>query len=340
MRVATVPKLVGLAARNWSNDNAARLGAALSYYTLFAIPPLFVILIYIASLCLDERTVKADLFQQVGGVVGKKAAEAIQSAMTVANSPTKGLIASCLAILTLVLSATGLFLELQGALNAIWGVREKPGQGVGAFLKNRFLSFTLVVSTGLLLILSLVVSTVIAGAGKYMSNLAPALDALWNLGNLAVSFAVLTVLFALIFKILPDVRITWRDVWVGAAMTALLFTLGKLGLGLYLGKNSSVSAYGAAGSVVLLLLWVYYSAQILFFGAELTRVYANHCGTRFVPKQHAEWAVPPAPAPVAAPQAQPIQSRGPKTKRAKMFSELQQEIAALDELVKRKRRAA
>src|SRR5205807_6725322 len=183
----------------------------------------------------------------------------------------------------------GLFMELQGDLNIIWGVQPKTGQGVWGFVKTRILSFAMVVGIGFLLMVSLVVSAAVSAVGKYFSSLVPGLGLISVILNIAFSFAVITVLFATIFKVLPDVRIAWRDVWVGAVITALLFTAGKFALGLYLGKNSSVSAYGAAGSLVLILLWVYYSAQILFFGAEVTEAYANRFGVRLAPKPHAEW---------------------------------------------------
>ena len=182
---------------------------------------------------------------------------------------------------------------MQSDLNTIWGVEAKPGHGIWDFIKNRLLSFAIVVGIGFLLLVSLVVSAALSAAAKYFSALVPGLDVLWMIVNLAVSFGVITLLFAMIFKVLPDVRIAWREVWIGAAGTALLFTAGKFLLGLYLGKNATVSAYGAAGSLVLILLWVYYSAQILFFGAEFTQVYACRFGTRMEPKSHAQWTVQP-----------------------------------------------
>src|SRR5437660_1472832 len=272
----------------WLKDNVPRLGAALSYYTIFALPPLFVIVIFIGSLLLDEQAVRSGLLEEVGGLIGKQGAQAIQSALGTGNPQTTGLMASIIAIGTLILTATGLFIELQGALNAIWGVEEKPGQGIWGFIKNRLLSFAMVVVIGFLLLVSLVISAVLAAAGKYFTALAPGLDVLWMVFNTVFSLLVIAALFAMIFKVLPDVKIAWRDVWIGAGTTALLFTAGKTLLGIYLGRNSTVTAYGAAGSLVLILLWVYYSAQILFFGAELTQVYANHFGTRLEPKGHAQ----------------------------------------------------
>jgi membrane protein len=288
------------AAAKWGKDNAARLGAALSYYTIFAIPPLFVIVIFIASLWVDQKAVHTELFGEVGGLIGQKGADAIESALNATNPHAKGLLASILAVGALILTASGLFIELQGALNAIWGVQAKPGQGIWGFIKNRLLSFSMLLVIGFLLLVSMVVSVGLAAAGKYFSGLAPGLGVISTIISLLVSFAVITVLFAMIFKILPDVRIAWRDVWVGAAITALLFTTGKFLLGLYLAKNSTVSAYGAAGSLVLILLWVYYSAQILFFGAEFTQVYANRFGVRLEPKRHAQWVLPPEKPPASA----------------------------------------
>ena len=281
--------VVKTAAKNWVDDRATRLGAAIAYYTVFAIPPLLLIVIFVASLVFDEKQVRGELFSQLGGIMGEQGAESIQSALNVVGKHEKGIIATVIAVATLVLTSTGLFLELQSALNSIWGVEQKPGLGVMGFIKNRLLSFSMVLGIGFLLMVSLVVSTALSALGKYMSGLVPGLDVLWMIINFLVSMGVITVLFAFIFKLLPDVRIAWSDVWVGAVVTALLFTVGKFALGLYLAKNSMVSAYGAAGSLVLVLLWVYYSAQILFFGAEITQAYANRCGTKLVPKAHAQW---------------------------------------------------
>jgi membrane protein len=273
----------------WKRVKAARLGAALSFYTILAIPPLFVIVIFIASLALDPNTVRSKLFAEVGGLVGEQGAQAIESAMASQYDTTKGLWASMVAICTLVVSATGLFIELQDALNTVWGVKEKPA-GIVGFIKNRLLSFAMVMGIGFLLLVSLIISTALSAFGKYLSGLTPGVQALWTVVNAFVSFGVVTVLFALIFKVLPDVKITWRDVWIGAVVTALLFTAGKFLMGLYLGRSSIVSAYGAAGSLILILLWVYYSAQILFFGAELTRANASRLGRQIKPARNAEWA--------------------------------------------------
>jgi membrane protein len=323
--------LIQSAASGWMADKSPRLGAALSYYTVFAIPPLFVIVLFIASPVFDPGDVQSQLFSQVGGLVGEKSAEAIQSAMAAQYQNNKGMVASIIAIAMLLVTSTGFFIELQGALNTIWGVEAKPGQGIVGFIRNRLLSFAMVVGIGFLLMVSLVVSAALAAFGKYMSNLAPGLGVVGEVANAGVSFAVITALFAMIFKVLPDVKIAWRDVWVGAVVTSLLFTLGKLLLGLYLGKSSVVTAYGAAGSIVLILLWVYYSAQILFFGAEVTQIYANRFGKHLEPKKNARWVSCPDVEPETNPKARrPLSDR-----KAELVEGLREEMDSLRDVVER-----
>jgi len=191
-------------------------------------------------------------------------------------------------VVTLFVGATGVFVQLQDALNSIWGVRRKPGRGLRNFLKDRLLSFALVVGIGFLLLVSLILSAGLSALGNFMVGLLPAQATFWQWINFGVSFGVITLLFAIIFKVLPDVKIAWRDVWIGALLTALLFNLGKYLLGLYLGWSSVTSAYGAAGSLVIVLLWVYYSAQILFFGAKFTQIYSSRYGSHFEPAPGAE----------------------------------------------------
>jgi membrane protein len=253
MNVKAAFGLIKETASEWTADKCPRLGAALSYYTIFAIPPLFVIVIFIASLFFEEKDVRGSLFGQVGGLIGEKGSSAIESALSASSAHKKGMLASALAVLTLLVTSTGLFIELQSALNSIWGVESKPGQGIKGFIKNRLLSFATILGIGFLLVVSLVVSAAISAVSKYFSTLVPGLDVLWMIVNFVISLGVITALFAMIFKILPDVKIAWRDVWIGAALTSLLFTVGKFLLGLYLGQNSSVSAYGTAGSIVLIL---------------------------------------------------------------------------------------
>ncbi len=292
MRVKTIGIMLKTAGKNWLDDRCTRLGAAISYYTVFAIPPLLIIVMYVLGLFLDAETVRSQLMTELNGLMGEKGAAAIEQALTNRGHQQTGFFASLVAIGTLVVTSTGLFMELQSSLNSVWGVEEKPGQGVWGFIKNRLLSFTMVLIIGFLLLVSLVISAVIAAASGYLNHLMPGLDSFWLVVNTLVSLGVVTVLFAMIFKVLPDVRIAWRDVWVGAVATAVLFTAGKSLLGLYLGRSAAVTTYGAAGSIVLVLLWVYYSSQILFFGAELTQAYANRCGARLEPKPHARWIEP------------------------------------------------
>ena len=332
MKLRAVGRLFKDAASQWSKHNAARLGAALSYYTIFAIPPLFVIVIFIASLYFDEGAVRKELFGQVGGLVGAQGAEAIQSALNATNRHAKGLMASALAVGALILTATGLFIELQNALNTIWEVEPKPGLGIWGFIKNRLLSFSVVVGIGFLLLVSLIVSAALSASAKYFSTLVPGLDVLWMIVNFAVSLGVITELFAMILRILPDVKLAWRDVWVGAAFTAALFTIGKFALGLYLGRNQTVSAYGAAGSIILILLWVYYSAQILFFGAALTQVYANRLGVCPEPKAHARCVAPkPGDKKPAAAHHPPALREGARLSPRKelLLAELRNEVESL-----------
>jgi membrane protein len=320
----------------WSDDKSPRLGAALSFYTVFAMPPLFMIVIFIASLVFDPESVRTHMFSEVGGLIGKKSAEAIQSAMAAQYDTNKGLVASAIAIGTLILTATGLFIELQDALNTIWRVEAKPGHGVMGFIRIRLMSFAMVVGIGFLLLVSLIVSAGLAAATKYISGLMPGVGVVSVIASDVISFAVITVLFAMIFKVLPDVRIAWRDVWIGGAVTSLLFTGGKFLLGWYLGRSTTISAYGAAGSVVLILLWVYYSAQILFFGAEITKVYAIRFGSRLRPAPYARWVTPPEPMPEVDAKAKahkPIPEAYPD-RQARLVSELKEEVESLRSIVR------
>jgi membrane protein len=331
MNLKSIFKLLKASLQSWSQDNAARLGAALSYYTIFALPPLFIIIIFIASLVLDENAVRSGLLEQVGGLIGKNGSKAIASALSASNPQATGLLASMVAVATLILTATGLFIELQSDLNTIWHVEQKPGQGIWGFIKIRLLSFAMVIGIGFLLLVSLVVSTALAALAKYFTNLAPGLKVLWEIVNILVSFGVIAILFAMILKILPDIKIPWSKVWLGAALTSLLFTIGKSALGMYLGKNSTVTAYGAAGSLVLILLWVYYSGQILFLGAEFTKVFATRFGVHPEPKAHAQWITPRPRIPVA-PAATPgklVPVHKPRDPKELLLAQIREEVEGL-----------
>jgi len=276
--------------RNWSADKAPRLGAALAYYTVFSIAPLVIIVIAIAGMWFGHEQAQKQIFDQISGLVGDKGAQAISGMLQAANKPHEGMIATVLAVITLLFGATGVFVQLQDALNTIWEVKPKPGRGLWTFICQRMLSLAMVFGIGFLLLVSLVISAGLAAAGRWLSGALPGGEALWQVLNFAISFAVIAALFTLMFKYLPDVKVAWRDVWLGGIITALLFTVGKYALGMYLGRSGVSSAYGAAGSLVILLLWVYYSAQILFFGAEFTRVYASHYGKKLEPDDNAMWA--------------------------------------------------
>jgi membrane protein len=304
-------RLLKEAASDWSHDRAPRLGAALAYYTVFSLVPFLVVTIAVIGLVFGQEAAQSAILNHIASLVGEQSAAAIKDMIQRADQPSSGLVATGLAIATLLLGASGVFGQLQDALNTVWGVEAKEGRGVWGFIKDRFLSFVAVLGTGFLLLVSLVLSSALAALGKWFSGLLPLPEAVLELLNFAVSFLIITGLFALIFKVLPDAKVAWRDVWVGAGLTAALFTIGKFALGLYLGKSNVASGYGAAGSLVLVLLWVYYSAQILLYGAEFTQVYANRLGERIVPTPDAK-VTDPHKATAAAPAEAQGRSRQPE----------------------------
>lgn len=291
-RPRTLWHLIKEAAADWSHDRAPRLGAALAYYTVFSLVPFLVVVIALIGLVFGQEAAQSAILSHIATLVGDQSAAAIKDMIQRADQPSTGLVATGLAVVTLLFGASGVFGQLQDALNTVWGVEPKEGRGVWGFIQDRFLSFVAVLGTGFLLLVSLILSSALAAFGKWFSGLLPFPEALLHLFNFGLSFVVVTGLFALIFKVLPDAKVAWRDVWVGALLTAALFTIGKYALGLYLGKSNVASAYGAAGSLVLILLWVYYSAQILLYGAEFTQVYANRLGERIVPAPNAQVADP------------------------------------------------
>jgi membrane protein len=273
----------------WQKDKASRLAAALSYYTIFSIAPLLIIVIAVAGAAFGEAAATNAIFNQLQGLIGAEGAKVIQNAIDNANRPRAGTIASLISIVVLLFGATGLFTELQDALNTIWEVQPKPGKAMKNMVRQRFLSFAMILAIGFLLLVSLVISAVLQGIINYFSHLLPGVDFIWQFINFFLGFAITTVLFGLIFKVLPDAKITWKDVLIGAVITSLLFSLGRYALGHYLGNATFGSTYGAAGSIVVILVWVNYAAQILFFGAEFTQVYSRRYGSRIVP---ANYAVP------------------------------------------------
>ena len=272
----------------WMEDNALRLSAALAYYSIFSIAPLLVISISIAGLVLGEDAVRGQLTEQLQGTIGRQAAEAVQTMVQSASKRSDGWLGASVGFATLMLGASGVFGQLKDALNTIWGVKARGGAGVGGFLRARLLNFGMVLVIGFLLLTSLLLTTAFAALSGYFEKLVGVPVFFGVLVGLGVSISLDTVLFAFIFKVLPDAQIEWRHVWTGAAVTALLFELGKFGLGIYLGRESTASSFGAAGSVVLLLLWVYYASAILMFGAEFTRACARATGYEIKPVAGAE----------------------------------------------------
>jgi membrane protein len=272
----------------WWNDNVPRLGASLAYYTLFALSPVLLVATGIAGLVFGPEAVRGEIVGQIQGLVGRHGAEAVQAMLENAARPSSSIPATVVGLVTLFLGATGAFLELQTALDAIWRVKPRPDAGVLGFLRQRLISFGLVVGVGFLLLVSLLVSAGLAALSRYLGQLLPALTAFWEAANVLVSLFVITLLFAMVYKILPDVRLRWRDVWIGALVTAGFFSVGKQLIGLYLGTSSVGSSYGAAGSVVVLLVWVYYSAQVVLLGAEFTRFYVERFRGQPPPVKYAE----------------------------------------------------
>lgn len=278
MNFADIKYLATQTVKEWSEDKAARLAASLSYYTVFSIPPLLILFLVVAGQLYDQTAVRTQLIDQISGLVGPTGAEAIGMILDNASSPEGTIIATLVSFATLLFGASGVFGQLQDALNTIWNV-EIVESGLLLTIQKRFFSFTMVLGVAFLLMVSLVVSSWLAALNTFVSDVIPTLVILAQIVNFMVSLVVISVLFALIFKVVPDIKIAWGDVWIGAIVTALLFTIGKWGIGLYLGNSAPSSTYGAAGSLIVILLWVYYSAQILFFGAEFTQVYANKFGS-------------------------------------------------------------
>jgi membrane protein len=273
----------------WLEDKAPQLGAALAYYTVFSLAPLILILLAIVGLIFrnDPGGAWNKITEQMSYFLDKSAVEVVQNIAQKAAQPNKSLLATIIGILLALFGASGVFGQLQDALNTIWGVKAKPGGGIWGFLRSRFLSFAMVGGICFLLLVSLTLESVLKGFSHYIQGVLPggvviAMAVYWTF-----DLAVVILLFAIIFKFLPDAKIQWRDVWIGAGMTAIFFAIGKWALGLYLGSGSAASAYGAASSLITLLLWIYYSSQILLFGAEFTQVYACRAGRGIAPDEHA-----------------------------------------------------
>ncbi|WP_240788756.1 YihY/virulence factor BrkB family protein [Ramlibacter henchirensis] len=266
--------------KNWSNDYAPSMGAAISYYTVFSLAPLLVIVIAIAGGVFGREAVQGMISDQLSGLMGAGGAEMVEGLIASASDTDRGLVAGLISFFVLLVGATTVFAELQSALDRIWKVPEsKKPSGIFGLLRARLLSFGLILGVAFLLMVSLVVSAMLAAFGQWAGGLMPGWETLLHLLNIAVSIAILTVLFAMIFKLMPSTPVGWRDVWVGAFVTAILFEVGKFLIGLYIGKSGMTESFEAAGALVLLLAWVYYAAQIFLLGAEFTKAYADAHGS-------------------------------------------------------------
>jgi membrane protein len=278
VKFQTVKKLLKDTFDLWLDVNATRLGAALSYYSVFSLGPILIIAIAVAAFFFGEEAARGEIFTQLRGIIGDAGAASVQLLVKASTKPISGGIAAVSSLVTLFIGATGVVVQLKDALNTIWGVRAKPGRTMKVFFKNYVMSIASLLGLGFILVVSLMASAILQFVGGYIGALLPFSEQVLALINTIFSFTIISLLFALIFKILPDVEIRWKDVVPAAIFTGVMFTIGKSLVGLYLGSQSLDSSYGAAASVVVILLWVYYLAQVLFFGACFSKIYALHQG--------------------------------------------------------------
>ena len=260
---------------NWSRHDAGTQSAALAFYTLFSLAPVLIVVIAVAGAVFGEEAVRGQIVRQLDGLIGRSSAAAIEKILQRVSESRSGGLAGVLGIATLLFGATAVFVQLQVALNKVWDVTPKPGPLLGSLLRKRLTSFALIGAIGFLLLVSLALSAALMGLREYMGARFEIPGAVLEGINVVLSFLVFTLLFALIYRILPDAEIAWRDVWLGSVFTSLLFSIGKTLIGLYLGRTAVASPYGAAGAIVVILLWVYYASHILLLGAEFTRVYSK-----------------------------------------------------------------
>ncbi|AYN03225.1 YihY/virulence factor BrkB family protein [Flavobacterium sp. 140616W15] len=271
----------------FNDDNAIKLSAALAYYTIFALPPLLIIIITICGVFFGEDAVAGELYGQINGLVGDSAAIQIQETIKNVQLSGSNVFATVFGVGMLLIGASGVFAEIQSSINFIWGLRAKPNKGLKKFIQNRLMSFSMIVSVGFLMLVSLFVSTILDLMSARLKLYFPESTVyLFNAINLIIILISITLLFAIIFKALPDGIIKWKDAFIGASCTAVLFMIGKFAIGFYLGSSTTASVYGAAGSVIIILVWVYYSAIILYFGAEFTKVYAKSYGGNIYPNEY------------------------------------------------------
>jgi membrane protein len=266
----------------WLDDDPFQSAAALSYYTLFSLAPLLIISIAVAGFVFGHEAAHNQIVMTLQGLVGRESAEAVQAMIqSASNRPESGMLSSLIGGIVLLFGAGGVVGQLQTSLNAVWGVKAQSDSGVREFIRKRFISFAMVLAVGFLLLVSLTISALISGVAQFMGGLIGEAALIAHVLDVLLSFGFITLLFATIYKLLPDVEIQWNDVLTGAAMTSILFTIGKSLIGLYLGSSAITSIYGAAGSIITVLLWVYYSALIFLLGAEFTQVYAGMYGSGF-----------------------------------------------------------
>lgn len=269
------------------DDNAIKLSASLSYYTVFSLPPLLIIIISLCGIFFGDEAVKGELFGQINGLVGNDAALQIQDTLKNVKLSDRNIFATTIGVIILIIGASGVFAEIQDSINYIWGIRAKPKRGFVKFIKNRLMSFSMIASVGFLLLVGLLVDSLMEILNNRLSSYFPKESLyLFYLFNLLLVFIIITILFTVIFKTLPDGKIVLRDCIIGASLTAFLFMIGKFAIGAYLGSSKIASIYGAAGSIILILVWVYYSAIILYFGAEFTKVFALTHGQKIIPNQY------------------------------------------------------
>jgi len=289
-KISSIFQFIGLLISAFFNDNVLKYSASLAYYTIFSLAPMLVIIISICSTLFGKEAVQGELYGQISALVGETAAFQIQESIKNIHLSNASPIATTVSVVVLLIGGTGIFGEIQDSLNKIWGLKVKAHKAWWKLIINRLLSFSLIISLGFVLMVSLLLSTLITVIGNHINQyIAGASGILIPIVNNLVTFGVITFLFAIIFKVLPDARIKWKDVLYGAVVTAVLFVLGKFAIGFYLGRTQIVSLYGAAGSVVIIMLWAYYSSMILYIGAVFTKLYTNHYGRRIEPNDYAVW---------------------------------------------------
>jgi membrane protein len=275
---------------DFSDDKVMKYSASLSYYTVFSIAPILIIIISIAGIVFGREAVTGKIFYQIKGLVGSDAAEQIQAMIANTHRSGNTFIASVISVMVLILGATGIFGEIQDSINSIWGLKSKPKRGILKIVINRLISFSLIISLGFVAMVALLLNAVVDVISTKLGQIVPGAGVYFvQVINYVLSFVIITFMFAVIFKVLPDAKIKWRDVIRGAMVTAVLFILGRYLIGIYIGKSNVASVYGTAGSIVVILVWVYYTAVILYFGAEFTKVYSIKYGSKITPNDYAVW---------------------------------------------------